>query len=135
MISFVNLMADDDWSDQDIINRTEAVIGAEFPPTVFAILQRKVQGQMMGYVLTVVEQAQLAHYVAVSYAAGMLADQARVDMELLRHIWRVEAAQRALAVDPNGEGAAEHQAVIDTAPEDVMLIVNARAAARAYDEG
>lgn len=89
-MSFVDLMADHDWSEEDIKNRTEAMIGAEFPPVDFAILLRKLQGTAFGYVLTPQEQGELAHYQATAYAAGVMADAARADMALLRDAWRVE---------------------------------------------
>lgn len=111
-MSFVDLMADLDWSDMDIKNRTEAVIASEFPPVDYAILSRKVDGTRFGYVLTDAEQAQLSLYQQIAYQAGAEADAARADMELLRAAWRVEQG--------DAEGAT---------PE-VLELVAQRAAAR-----
>ncbi len=90
-MSFVNMMANDDWSDADIKNRTEAMIAEQFSPVDYAILLRKVQGQAQGYVLTADDQAQLDRYKQVSFAAGAEADAARADMALLRDVWHAEA--------------------------------------------
>jgi hypothetical protein len=131
-MSFINLMANDDWSDADIVRRTESLIASQFPN--IQILQRKVQGQMLGqYTLTADEQAQLQAYAAASFAAGTDADQARADMKTLRSVWAVEAAQARLAepvVDGDDQDASERaaaQAEIDAATPDVMTVVTERA--------
>lgn len=137
-MSFIDLMADLHWSDTDIVNRTEAMIASKFPD--IAILQRKVQGQMLGqYTLTPVEQAELQAYAAASFTAGALANEARADMALLRQVFAVESAQRKLDAlspipaegdDPDAEARSAAQAVIDGASEDVMRLVEQRAALR-----
>jgi hypothetical protein len=76
-------MANDVWSEEDIINRTESMIASVFPKTRLDILSRKVQGQAMGYVLTEQEAADLQAYQVVCYQAGTEADAARADMALL----------------------------------------------------
>jgi hypothetical protein len=132
-MSFINLMANDDWSDVDIVRRTEAIIASQFPN--IQILQRKVQGQMLGqYTLTADEQAQLQSYAAASFAAGTDADQARADMALLRRTWAVEAAQARLAqpvADPaDDQDTAERaaaQAVLDAAAPDALALASQRA--------
>jgi hypothetical protein len=132
MSSFIDLMANDNWSDADIVRRTEAILSSQFPNS--QILQRKVQGQMLGqYTLTADEQAQLQAYAAASFAAGADADQARADMDLLRRTWAVEAAQTRLAqpvVDGDDQDAAERaaaQAVIDAATPDALALAAQRA--------
>lgn len=142
MSSFINLMADDVWSEADIINRTEAIIAAEFPPARHAILQRKVQGQGMGvYVLTEQEQQELQRYALVSAHAGSLADAARADMALLQAAFDAEAAQRRLAQPPADPPTDEDDvqrvaasAVLDAVTPEVQALLDARAAARAVPE-
>lgn len=125
--SFVDLMADHDWSEADIKNRTEAVIASAFPPVEFSILQRKVQGQSFGYVLTPEEQAQLARYQEVSYQAGLMADQAREDMELLRATKQIEAVMRELAtLEPEDPRRPELQAQLDAADPRTLMLVSLR---------
>lgn len=94
-MSFIDLMADYDWSDADIKNRTEAMIATVFPPVDAAILSRKVDGTRYGYVLTPDEQAQLTLYQQVAAQAGQAADAARADMALLRKVWAVERGELA----------------------------------------
>lgn len=135
-MSFINLMADDVWSEADIINRTEAMIAAEFPPAQHAILQRKVQGQGLGvYELTLAEQAQLQRYGQISAEAGALADAARADMALLAQALAMEAAFRELAAIPDDDEHHEaRQAVqerIDAFPQMVEDLVIQRAEHRA----
>lgn len=136
MSSFINLMADDVWSEADIVNRTEAIIAAEFPPAQHAILQRKVQGQALGvYQLTEQEQQELGLYAMLSESAGDLADAARADMALLRDALAMEAAFRELAAIPDDDEHYEaRQAVqerIDAFPQMVEDLVIQRAEHRA----
>lgn len=96
MSSFVNLMADDVWSDADITRRTEAMIRAEFSSEAEAILNRKVTGAMLGqYQMSPAEQAELGRYAIVSEQARQAGIAARADMALLRQALAVEAAWRA----------------------------------------
>jgi hypothetical protein len=149
-MSFVNMMADDFWSDGDIVNRTEAVIAETFPPARAEILRRKVMGQMLGqYALTADEQAEMQQYAVLSAQAGALADAARADMALLRAALTLEAAQRRLALEPvllteDGSNQADAdadaadraaaQAVVDGAAQPVLDLAAQRAAARAAAE-
>lgn len=141
---FVNLMADDVWTPADIINRTEAVVRAEFSAQSEVILNRMVSGAVLGqYTLTAEEQAQVARFAAVTLEARAAGTQALADMALLAQAMAVEAAQQRLAlpvVDPEtGEPAqieadaderAEAQAVVDTATQAALDLVADRAAAR-----
>lgn len=103
MNSFIDLMADDRWSEADIVNRTEATIAEHFPPARAEILRRKVLGQMLGqYALTTAEQVEMGAYAQASMEAGVMADAARADMALLEQAFAVEAG-----------GTAESQAVLD----------------------
>lgn len=131
-MSFINLMANDDWSDADIVNRTEAMITSQFPR--WMILQRKVMGQMEGqYTLTADESSEYNAYKAYAFQMGADADQARSDMDLLRRTWAVSTAQQRLAlpaVDGDDEDAAERQsaqAVLDAAAPDALNLATQRA--------
>lgn len=98
MTSFVNLMASDEWSEADIVNRTEAMIASEFSPQAVAILQRKATAQALGmHLLTADEQAELARYAIVSTEAQSEGQRARADMELLAEVLRVERGELPLA--------------------------------------
>jgi len=119
MTSFINLLASDVWSEADIVSRTEAMIAGAFPNV--EILKRKVTGMMLGqYQLTADEQAEFGAYAALSFQAGALADAARADMALLADAMAVEAAKRALALDPADETA---QAVLGGARQEVLDLV------------
>lgn len=100
MTSFIDMTKSDVWSEDDIINRTEAIIANKFPKHRLDILSRKVQGQQMGYVLTAQEQADLSEYQAVCYHAGAEADAARADMALLTKVLAHEVLMRRLAQEP-----------------------------------
>ena len=89
-MSFINLFSNDQWTDADIVSRTEAMIASEFPRARIDILTRKVQGQAMGYVLTEAEQAELQAYQVVCYQAGVEADAARSDLALLNAVLAYE---------------------------------------------
>jgi hypothetical protein len=90
-------MASHRWSDTDITNRTEAMVRQHFSANAEMILNRKIQGQAMGYVLTPAEQEELAHFQAVTLAAQQEGAQARIDMALLEEVLVLEAAQARLA--------------------------------------
>jgi hypothetical protein len=102
-MSFIDMTKSDVWSEDDIINRTEAIIANKFPKHRLDILSRKVQGQAMGYVLTAQEQADLMDYQAVCYHAGAEADLARADMALLTAVLAHEVLMRRLAQEPQPE--------------------------------
>ena len=118
-MSFIDMTKSDVWSEDDIINRTEAIIANKFPKHRLDILSRKVQGQGMGYVLTVQEQADLVEYQTVCYMAGTEADAARADMALLLAVLDHEVLMRRLAQDPQPETieVAIEPDVVDSATE------------------
>ena len=154
MTSFVDVMANDVWSDADITRRTEAMLRTEFSQEAETILNRKVLGSAMDtYVLTPQDQADIARYNTVALAAQAMGVSARADAALLNGALAVEDAQRRLAMPPLvnpdppeppiyteeqlAQDAAERaaaQAVIDTATPEVMELVAERAAYRAASE-
>lgn len=96
-MSFVDLMANDFWSEADIVRRTEALIRSEFSQEAETILNRKVLGMTLGtYQASEAEQAELARYSAVAQSAQAEGMAARSDMDLLSQVFLLEAAQRRL---------------------------------------
>ncbi len=96
-MSFVNLIANDVWSETDIVRRTEALIRSEFSLEAETILNRKVLGITMGtYSASEAEQADLVRYAQVAEAAQLEGVVARTDMDLLSQVFILEQAQRRL---------------------------------------
>jgi len=96
-MSFVDLMADDRWSEADIVRRTEAMIRSEFSAEAETILNRKVSGMVLGiYAPTEAEQAEMAAYQAAVEAARVAGNEARADMAILLRVFPLEEAQRRL---------------------------------------
>jgi hypothetical protein len=151
-MSFVNLMADVRWSEHDIVQRMEAMIREHCSATEELILHRKMLGASIdAYDLSAGEQAEIASYASVCAVAQQAGRDARADMALLAQVLDAEAAQARLArpqVEPvlsEGEepavlnqpeldaDAAERaavQALLDAAPQPVLDLMAARAAAR-----
>lgn len=106
MTSFINLMANDVWSDADITNRTEAMVRSEFSATTEGIINRKVSGAGLGaYTLTLADQAEIGYFAQVTQAAAMAGMAAKADMILLQSALDYEAAQERLAQLPITEPA------------------------------
>jgi len=119
-MSFVDLMANDDWSEADIANRTEAILRGQFSVVDEQVLNRKVTGNMLGiYAMDDDDRAQVAAFAAATLASRDAGVQARADMALLRETWTLEAAQRRLAQPPvqpevDDEGKVTNQEAVDT---------------------
>ena len=145
-MSFIDMMANDVWSDGDITNRTEAMVRSQVSQQDELVLNRKVQGAALGeYTLTAEDQAQMAVLAQAGLEAQQAGIAARTDMALLMDVFGVEAAERRLAqpvvepeldeegsvinqdaVDADVEERAAAQAVVDAASEEVMGWVEAR---------
>jgi hypothetical protein len=98
VMSFVDLMANDVWSESDIVRRTESMIRAEFSAEAETILNRKVSGMVLGiYTPTEAEQAEMARYQTTVEAARIAGNEARADMALLLRVFPLEEASRRLA--------------------------------------
>jgi hypothetical protein len=90
-VSLVNLLANDDWSEADILARVRAEITTNHPQA----RQEELQTIMIGHIagLRTASPAELAEIMGVKAAteAGAVAAQAaRADMALLREVWSVE---------------------------------------------
>lgn len=132
-MSFVNLLANDIWSEADIVRRTEAMIRSEFSIEAETILNRKVLSSNMGtYVLTPEDQAQMLRYAQVAQAAQDAGMEARADMELLSKTMVYEAAVRRLeqpVIEDDIQDEAERAdatAIIDDASEEVLALYEQR---------
>ena len=130
--SFIDFLASDVWSEQDIVARTEAMIHSEFSLEREGIINRKVTGAALGaYRLTVEEGAELQAYQLACEQARQAGNAARADMALLREAMAVEAALRRLAMpavelDADAVERAAAQVVVDAASEEVVELVARR---------
>lgn len=120
MTSFVNLLANDIWSDADITRRTEAMIRSHFSETQELILQRKIAGAQSGqYILTNEDKNDIARFQQVVLEAQQAGIDARQDMILLNEILIVEKSYQRLRlplVEPiyeNNDAIATNQIDID----------------------
>ena len=98
MTSFINLLANDIWSDADITRRTEAMVRTEFSAEAETILNRKVAGiSLSQYTPTPEDLAEMARFKEVVDAAHDEGVAARADMVLLSETLVYEAAKTRLA--------------------------------------
>lgn len=134
MNRFINLMGHDVWSEADIVSRTEAMVRSQVSTTDERIINRKMQGAMLGqYTLSAQEQEEVERFARVTHEAQAAGAAARADMALLQGALDVEAAQRRLA-QPLGEPTEEvdsaaraaAQAVVDAASQEVLALVALR---------
>lgn len=152
-MSFINLLANDVWSEADIINKTEAELHSVVSKEAELILSRKMIGFSLGRIIpTAQEQADLLAYEIASYQAQQSGIAARADMVLLQSALDYERALRrlmlpavtkpamvtvvddahahveiinpAIAVDEAERAAA--QAVLDAANESTLALVALR---------
>lgn len=94
MSGFIDMMANDRWSEADIVNRTEAMIASEFPPNEVAIINRIVTAAAAGiYELTPEEIEKVDHYNLVCLQAREAGDASRLDMVLLSQVLDYEEAK------------------------------------------
>lgn len=116
MSSFIDLMANDIWSDADITRRTEAMVRSEFSLEAETILNRKVAGISLGqYSPTPDDLAEMARFKSVVDAAHDEGVAARADMALLLQVFPLEEAQRRLDRPLPGEEATEDEIAADAA--------------------
>lgn len=115
-MSFINLMANDIWSDADITRRTESMIRTEFSQEAETILNRKVLGMALGtYQPTPADQLDIARYDAAAKAAQAAGLAARADMALLMDVFAMEAAQQALGRPQLPDDASDEEKAADAA--------------------
>ena len=116
-MSFINLLANDVWSDADIVNRTEAMIRSEFSVQAETIMNRKLLGEATGsYTLNDDEKAELVRFKTAVFNAQVAGVEARRDMELLKKVFELEAADQRLkkpVVEPVTETVDENTIVVN----------------------
>ena len=118
-MSFIDMMANDVWSDADITARTEAMVRAQVSVADELVLNRKIQGAALGqYTLTPEDEAQMALLAQAGFAAQQEGRAARYDMLVLNEVFEVEKAEKRLAlplVEPilDEEGNVTNQDDID----------------------
>ena len=85
MASFINLMADDIWSEKDITNRTEAMVRSVISADDEVILNRKITGVILSqWVMSEEDLALQSRFAAVLALAHQTGIEARADMALLQ---------------------------------------------------
>ena len=101
MMTFIDLLGSDVWTDTDITNRTESILRARWSLTDEAVMNRKISGSAIGaYVLTEADQAEIAAFAEASLASQALGVEARKDMALLQGALDYEAG---LVTEPSAE--------------------------------
>lgn len=139
MTSFINLLADDLWSDADIVNRTESLIRSEFSVADEAILNRKLTGMALGqYTLSAAEKADLQRFAMLTASARQTGVQARQDMALLRDTLALEEAEQRLTLPKvlalMSEGTKEAPSMVLN-PDELAIDQAERTAAQAVVTG
>lgn len=138
MTSFINLMGNDVWSEQDILNRCRAEVESK----VTAARQSELRTIMLGHIsqlraATEAEMEEILLVKTLTEAAGDLSRAARTDMALLASAMSVESAMARLAkpaleTDDGALLAADvqerdaAQAVVDAASVEVNELVALR---------
>ena len=113
-MSFINLLANDIWTDADITRRTESMVHSEFPLEEENILHRKVTGSMGGmYQLTEDEQRSLQRYTQLCEYAKQEGIAARNDMALLLRVFELENANLRL-----------HQPIVEPILDESGNVIN-----------
>lgn len=127
-MSFINLLENTIWSDNDITNRTESMVHSRFSISEETILNRKVTGAQLGYwELSQEEQAQLIEYSNICNIAHSEGISARYDNNLLKKIIEYENAQKVLLQNELTEDDRNiAETIINTATEEILTWVNKR---------
>jgi len=101
MASFINLMANDVWSEADIKRRLHAEIRSVISEDMENEVSRAIQGRMLGmHTLTLQEQAAIGLFKATTDRVAALGIAARADAVLLSNVLALEAAQARLQLSP-----------------------------------
>jgi hypothetical protein len=120
MISFINLMASDVWSEADIKNRLHAEIRSQVSEQAETELSRALQGAALGmHTLTQQEQASLMAFKVATDRVAALGVQARADAALLAEVMVLEVHARRLALP-----AVEPVMGLGAEPDDELVVIN-----------
>jgi hypothetical protein len=97
-MSIINLLANDIWTDADILRRTESMIRSEFSFDEESVLNRKATAAALGaYEFTEDEQYELIRYTAVAENARVEYRAAVRDRDLLNEVFKYEEAEKTLS--------------------------------------
>lgn len=100
MTSFIDLMADDVWSEADIKARLHAEIRSEISEYAETELNRALQGMALGmHVLNPAEQFSLYKFKQCTDRVAALGNTSRTEMALLSEAMSLESAIRAYTFD------------------------------------
>lgn len=112
MTSFIDLMKNDVWSDDDIKHRLHNEIRFDVKDVEETELERALLGESRGmHVLTADEGGRLLHFKNSTDRVEALGAAARADMALLNLVLKHEAAQRLLTqVEQEGSNVSEEEA-------------------------
>lgn len=106
-MSFINLLANDVWTEADMVRRTESMIRSEFSVEDEAILNRKAIGLALNtYQASQEELYQMQRYTAVAENARVELAAAMADMTLLKKVFQLEDAKKTQALMPLDEAIA-----------------------------
>lgn len=146
-MSFIDMTANDVWSEEDIKSRLHAEIRSEVSEFAETELNRALQGSALGmHTLTQQEQISLMHFKAATDRVALLGTTARANMVLLNKTFAFEVAKNRLAMPVVGsviEGGlpaedntealildeverANAQAVVDAVSLEVLSLYNLR---------
>jgi hypothetical protein len=126
-MSFIDLMGNTIWSEQDIVGKTEAMIRSEFSQTDETIMNRKFVGSLTGqYTLSAEEKQQIERFNTVVVASQKEGYAARKDMQLLSKVLVAEPAYQRIQL-PMIEQIIEDGIIINQ--EDIDRDMEERAAA------
>lgn len=145
-MSFINMLSNDIWTEQDITNRTEAMVRSVISVQDELVLNRKIQGAALNkYQLTQADAAQMELLAQAGYTAQQEGIAARTDMALLLQVFEVESAKKRLSlpavepeldeegnvlnqeqIDIDLEERTKAQEVVSSASEDVLYWVDIR---------
>lgn len=96
-MSFIDLMSDDNWTEADVLNRTEAIVRSNFSVAEEQILNRKVSASLLQqYVMTPQDLIDLSNFTQVATEAKQLGEDARIDVLLLNQIKHAEQLYRSV---------------------------------------
>lgn len=128
MTSFINMLADNEWSEADIIARSRAVIDSE----VSVERQNELRNIMLGHlagmrVASSNELAEIRRVQVLMEDSAKATAEAIYDMALLRAVKAYESAKRELLLDTTlEESKITYQAVLDSVSQEVIDLYNVR---------
>lgn len=94
IMSFINLMGNDRWTEKDIVNRTEAMVRGVISAEDEVILNRKITGVILGqWVMSSEDMALQLRFSEILAQAHQEGIDARNDMQLLEQVFLLESGE------------------------------------------